>query len=140
MTSPTIVDAGPLVALFDRRDRHHDWAKIHLNALHVPPVSCEPVITEACFLLRRARPGSERLLLDLMSRGRLIIAFDLDAEIAPVSSLMARYANVPMSLADACLVRMAEIHADGRVLTLDGDFRVYCIHGKMPVPATLPGA
>lgn len=73
-----------------------------------------------------------------VTRGDVVFPFRLEDEAASVSALMDRYANVPMSLADACLVRMAEIHPESRVLTLDGDFRIYRIHGKTPVPAILP--
>ena len=66
------------------------------------------------------------------------MAFDLDAEIQAVAALMDRYANVPMSLADACLVRMAELHANSRILTLDGDFRIYRKNGREPLDAVLP--
>lgn len=136
--SLTIVDAGPLVAFFDRRDRHHAWAKARFGELRVALLTCESVITEACFLLRRNAPGSERDILDSLSRSRLLIAFDLAAEAAAVAALMDRYANVPMSLADACLVRMAELHDQSRILTLDGDFRIYRLHGRAPIDTVLP--
>ena len=136
---PTIVDAGPLVAYFDRRDHHHGWARGQLVALASPPLICEPAVTEACFLLRRNLPGAERDLLELLSRGMVLIPFALGDQAAAVVALMDRYANVPMSLADACLVRMAELHEGSRVLTLDGDFRIYRKNGREPLDAVLPG-
>ena len=138
MTSPPIVDAGPLVAFFDRRDRHHPWAKAILEPIRTALMTCEPVITEACFLLHRNLPGADRDLLNSLSQGRLVAPFALGDEAAAVAALMDRYANVPMSLADACLVRMAELHPGARVLTLDGDFRVYRAHGRTPIEAVLP--
>jgi predicted nucleic acid-binding protein len=138
VTPPTILDAGPLVAFFDRRDRYHAWAKAQFHQLRVTVLTCEPVVTEACFLLRRSHPGAERELLDYLSQGRFLIPFDLADEAAAVSALMARYANVPMSLADACLVRMVELHDRSRILTLDGDFRIYRAQGKTPIDAILP--
>jgi predicted nucleic acid-binding protein len=138
MMPSVIVDTGPLVAYFDRRDRYHDWAKAHLGPLQVALATCEPVITEACFLLRRSVTGAERDLLNIVSQRRLVIPFKLADEVAAITNLMNKYANVPMSLADACLVRIAELYAQSRVLTLDSDFRIYRLHGQSPIDVTLP--
>ncbi len=105
MKRPVILDAGPLVAALDRRESPHEWANWQMARLQPPLLTCEAVLSEACFLLRRVRGGSEAVM-DLVTRGVVSIAFRLDAEIIPVAKLLARYANVPMSLADACLVRM----------------------------------
>lgn len=77
-------------------------------------------------------------MLDLLSRGALRIAFRLEDNVDLVARLMGRYASVPMSLADACLVRMAEQHPDSRVLTLDRDFRLYRKHGRHAIPLIMP--
>ena len=90
----------------------------------VPLLTCEAVVSETCFLLRHAR-GGPSAVLELLDRGALRIAFRLEDNVGAVGRLMARYASVPMSLADACLVRMAEQHPDSRVLTLDRDFEHY---------------
>ena len=127
-----------LVAYFDRRDRHHRWASGHLDALLTPPVTCEAVVNETCFLLRRNLPGAERNLIESLSRGRVLIAFDLGNEAATIAALMERYSNVPMSLADACLVRMAEIIPNSRILSLDGDFRIYRKNGRDNLDTVLP--
>ena len=66
------------------------------------------------------------------------IAFSLAEQQAPVLALMQKYRDVPMSLADACLVRMTEIVADPIVLTTDSDFRQYRRHGRQAVPCALP--
>ena len=134
----TIIDAGPLVAALDRGDRHHAWARGRFAELAAAPFTCEAVVTEACFLLRRRFLGAELDLLRFLEQGRIVIAFDLAAELPAVAALMERYANVPMSLADACLVRMAEIHPTARILTLDGDFRIYRKNGREPLDAILP--
>lgn len=138
MIGPTIVDVGPIVALVLHRDLHHDWAEALFDQIRPPLLTCEAVVTEACFLVRSAH-GGRRAVLDLVAKGTIVIDFRLGDEVSAVAALMDRYANVPMSLADACLVRMAELHDGARVLTLDGDFRVYRMHGRVPVPATLPG-
>ena len=139
MIVPTILDTGPLVAFLDRRDPAHAWAVARFREIWPPSLTCEPVIVEACFLLRKT-PAIALSVLDLMTSGDLALGFRLQEEAAHVSSLMSRYANVPMSLADACLVRMAELHADAQVLTLDGDFRVYRRNGREAIDAVMPGS
>ena len=64
--------------------------------------------------------------------------FDLHAEYRAVRDLMRRYREMPMSFADACLVRMAEIHGDAVVWTLDRDFHVYRRHRRQTIPLVTP--
>jgi len=132
-----IVDTGPLVALVDRRDRYHEWASAQLGPAATPLLTCEPVLTEACFLLSALRGGSEAVL-ELVSRGAVLISFNLGEEATTVSRLLARYASVPMTLADASLVRMSERLAGSVVATLDGDFAIYRRHGRQIVPTLMP--
>lgn len=136
MTS-TIVDTGPLVAYFNARDRWHRWAVDQMQALRPPLVTCEPVLTEACFLIHRAggRPGD---LIGKVRQGALVIGLDVAAEAAAVEALMRRYADTPMSLADACLVRLTELHADCRLFTLDSDFEHYRRNGRQTIPLLRP--
>ncbi len=137
MISKVLLDTGPLLALIDRRDRHHAWVVAQFDQILPPLLTCEAVLTEACYLAPRAgRPVEEPLLL--LERGVLRLAFDLSDNFGQVSSLMKRYANVPMALADACLVRMSELVADSAVLTLDGDFRIYRRHRRHKIPVLLP--
>ena len=70
--------------------------------------------------------------------GALVPGFDLGDELEPVLKLLHKYADVPMSLADACLVRMTETLADPVILTTDADFRVYRRHSRQIVPCVLP--
>jgi predicted nucleic acid-binding protein len=137
MSTQVLVDAGPLVALVDERDRYHEWAVAQWAALTPPLFTCEAVLAEACHLLRKFRSGP-RAILEQVVRGVLVVTFALRDEATPVTRLMNRYANVPMSLADACLVRMAEIQSKSKVLTLDSDFRVYRKNGRQVIPAILP--
>jgi uncharacterized protein len=132
-----LVDTGPLVALVDRRDRFHTWAVASLGAIRAPLLSCQPVIAEACFLLRRVR-GGPQAVLSLVERGVVHLDFDFEREVVPISRLLARYANVPMALADACLVRMSELHAGASIVTLDRDFRLYRRHGRQAIPVVIP--
>ena len=138
MASPVvIVDTGPLIALFDRRDLDHQWAGETLRRLQAPLITCEPVITEATFHLGVGTPNG-LALLSMIERGALRTAFDLTEHSRRVRALVERYSNVPMSLADGCLVRMTEVHAESVVWTLDGDFRVYRRHGRQAIPTLMP--
>jgi predicted nucleic acid-binding protein len=132
-----LIDTGPLVALIDRGDRFHAWTTATLEHLQAPLLSCQPVVTEACFLLRHLR-GGQQAVLSLVERGVVRLDFDLEKEVASLSQLLTRYANVPMALADACLVRMSERHASTVVMTLDGDFRLYRRHGRQAIPLVVP--
>ncbi len=137
MIARLIVDAGPLVAFLNHRDRYHAWAKKQLTEVKPPLLTCEAVLSEACFLLRR-KTGGAAAILELMERGLLIAAFDLDDEASRVREIITRYTNVSASLADACLVRMAELHAGSHLLTLDSDFHIYRMHDRKVLPAILP--
>jgi predicted nucleic acid-binding protein len=135
MARNVLVDAGFLVALLSRRDSYHDWALTQARD-HAPPWrTCESVLSEALHLLGGGgMPG----VAGLVQRGALISAFHLDHDVEPVLKLLLKYADVPMSLADACLVRMAETLADPVILTTDSDFRVYRRHSRQIVPCVMP--
>ncbi len=132
-----LVDTGPLVAYLDRSDRDHVWAKEIFMRITQPLLTCESVIAEALFLLRRGGIDPD-CLLNLVVRGLVVPEFPLAAEIRAVQHLMKTYRNVPMSLADACLVRMAEIHENSEVMTLDSDFVVYRKSRRKVIPLLRP--
>jgi predicted nucleic acid-binding protein len=132
-----LVDTGPLVAYLDRSDRDHEWAKEEFMRLTRPLLSCEAVIAESLFLLRRGGIDPDGLL-DLIGRGVVVLEFSLAAEIGAIQQLMKTYRNVPMSLADACLVRMAEIHEKSTVMTLDSDFTIYRKSRRKVIPLLCP--
>ena len=119
-----IVATGPIVAFRNRRERHHAWVASVMDAIEPPMFTCDPVLSEACFLLQHTEGGPDAVL-DLVSRGLIRSDFRVTAELDSVCALMRRFAGVPMSLADACLVRMSELDHSGRVLTLDSDFKIY---------------
>ena len=139
MDRDVIVDTGPLVAYLNKRDTWHDWAVARLSEIESPLETCEAVLTEASFLLRGDARGPDALL-DLLERGHLVCRFQIDQEAEHLRRLMKRYADVPMSLADACLVRITEERRQAKVLTLDRDFRRYRRLGRQVIPLISPKA
>jgi predicted nucleic acid-binding protein len=130
-----IVDTGPLVAFLNRRDRYHAWAVDAFAGLQPPLLTCEAVLSESAFLLRELHGGPEAVL-ELLARGVVTSSFRLQDEVSAVRTLIRRYQR---DLADACLVRMSEVHADCVVLTIDAEFRdVYRRHGRKAIPTRLP--
>lgn len=133
-----LIDTGPIVALLSRRDRHHAWAVEVLAAVRPPLVTCEAVLSEATYLLRGISGGPDRVL-ELVTRGLVVPSFRLEQESASVRALMSRYHNVTMDLADACLVRLSELHPDCLLMTVDAEFRdVYRRRGRQAIPTLLP--
>lgn len=133
MANKIIIDTGPLVAYLNRRDHHHEWVKKQFAQIIPPLLTCESVISEACFLVRGLAGGKEAIM-DLLQRNLIIVSFNLNDEHAAVKKLLARYATLPTSLADAALVRMAEMHSNSQIFTLDKDFHVYRMHGRQTIP------
>lgn len=132
-----LLDTGPLVSFLGSGLRHHAWAVEQWKRLRPPLLTCEPVLTEAAFLLKREGRDTDAIF-ELLERGVMRIAFGVQKEQADLRSLMQRYRNRPMSLADACLVRLSEVHADAEVFTLDSDFRIYRRHGNKVIPVRMP--
>jgi len=136
MRDRPLADTGPLVALLNPRDRYHQWARSMFQQITSPVWTCEPVVTEACFLLRHSVPGV-LAVLELFGRGILQTPFHLDEEVEVIQASLKRYASVPMSLADACLVRMVEQHPSSRLLTLDRHFRIYRTGDRRVIPTAM---
>ena len=122
--NPVLLDTGCIVALLDRSEQHHAPCAEVVGELEAPLVTCEPVLAEACYLLRQVR-GAPAAVLQNVERGIFLVPYRLAGSAAAVSKLMKKYADVPMDLADACLVDMATSYQTGRILTLDRDFRLY---------------
>jgi predicted nucleic acid-binding protein len=139
VSAPLLVDAGPLVALLSERDRHHAWARQAFARTKAPLHTCEAVLSEAWYLLRQSQRG-QTALLELMERDLLSIDFSIMSELTAVRRLVNRYRDQPISLADACLVRMAELRDDAAVLTLDSDFVVYRKNGRQVIALIAPFA
>ncbi len=132
-----IVDTGPLVAFLDRAEQHHRWVVEQVEELDPPLLVCEPVLAEAMHLLARF-PRAQDALFELLENGALSIAFRIEEHVPALLKLHQKYRDRPMSLADACIVRMAEIYERHAVLTLDSDFTVYRKHGRDPLTLIYP--
>jgi predicted nucleic acid-binding protein len=132
-----LADAGPLVALFNPADRYHAWARARFDEFTEPLLTCEPVLAEALFLSGKV-PGAKPRLLALWDRDLLRLSFSAQLEKAALQPLLAKYADLPISLADACLIRMSEVQSDCLVWTLDRHFRVFRRHGRKVIPVVMP--
>jgi predicted nucleic acid-binding protein len=122
--SAILLDTGVIVALLDRSERYHRRCVKAVSRLEGSLVTCESVIAESCYLLRTVRGAADAVLANV-EEGAFQIPLQLSGALAAVRALMKRYADVPMDLADACLVHLAGELDTGRILTLDRDFEVY---------------
>ncbi len=133
----TIIDTGPLVALLRRGEASFGWVAKQFRLLAPPFATCEAVLTETYFLLASEWNGPKQLF-SLLESGLLVVDFSIAEEHRALAALMHKYRDLPMSLADACLVRMAELHSGARVLTLDAHFHRYRKNGRQAVPLIAP--
>lgn len=134
-----LLDTGPLVAFLARDDQHHSWAVDAWSALHDPLLTCESVLSEAVFILNSEGIGPEPLA-QLLSRGIIRVPFIFNTNQSDLLHLLRKYADQPISLADACLVRMAEEFENSRVFTTDRDFLIYKRNGRHLIPLLAPFA
>jgi uncharacterized protein len=135
MARNVIVDAGFVVALLSSRDNHHKWAVTQAYEFPPPWSTCEAVLSESFHLLGGRGAAN---LGALVRRRALLGAFEFAKNVEPVVRLIEKYSDVPMGLADACLVRMTETLADPIVLTTDEDFRFYRRHSRQVIPCVTP--
>jgi predicted nucleic acid-binding protein len=132
-----LADTGPLVALLVSGEAAHPWSADQVKSAPATVLTCDAVVTEALFLLKRAGHDTDKFF-GLIESGFLRSEFDFRAEYKAVRDLMRHYREMPMSFADACLVRLAEIHSDCVVWTLDRDFRVYRRNRRQTIPLLAP--
>jgi hypothetical protein len=125
------MDAGPLVALLDADDQHHKKCVAALKVLREPLVTLWPPVTEAMYLLGDL-PKAQEALWEMLARGVLqFLPLDL-TDVPRMRELMSKYADRPMDLADAALVRVAEREGIRKIFTVDRkDFSVYRLHGQV---------
>lgn len=137
MKSRIIIDTSPLVAFVDKSDNFHHWTVATWKNLIPPLFTCEAVIAESCFLLQNVN-GGENSILSLLEAEIIQIPFNLNKEVTEIKQLMQQYQSVPMSLADACLVRMSELIRESTVFTLDSDFKIYRQYKNQPIALIIP--
>lgn len=137
MRRRVLLDTGPLVAFLNRRDNHHAWARRVLGEIEPPLYTCESVLSEACFLLRHSGAG-QHAVLELVEKGLVLPVLDSRAEAPALRRLLRRYADLPASLADVGLVRLAELFPDSSVLTTDAHFHVYRKEHRKVIPLISP--
>jgi predicted nucleic acid-binding protein len=135
--NPVIADTGPVVALLDPSDGHHSWARDCFKRLAPPVATCEAVLCEVHFLLRRFPPG-RRTLLKLISGGTFSLPFQVGNHLADLAKLLMKYEDTPMDFADACIIQMAEASRDAKVWTIDSDFKIYRLSNRRVVPVLAP--
>jgi predicted nucleic acid-binding protein len=134
----TLLDTGPLVAFLRRDDRHHKWAVETMARLRPPLRTCDAVLAETLYLLRRGGSGAEAVL-ELVHRRIIETGFDVQSECVPLKTLIGKYGANVMDFADACLVRMSELYRQSRVFTVDTQFRdIYRRNGRQVIPTLLP--
>lgn len=132
-----LVDAGPLVALVDADDRHHEACAEALKRIRGPLGTVWPALTEAMYLLLDLPQGQEAVW-EMLARGAVRLLPLDGADLPRIRELMKKYSNRPMDLADAALVRVAERDSLHSIFTVDRrDFGVYRIHGRIR-PTVVP--
>lgn len=121
---PILVDTSFLVTVYDRREPYHQGCMEALARVNQPLVTCEPVVTETMYHLRRI-PGAPEAVLASIREAQLEVPFRVADRAAEVLAHYRKYADTPCDFADACLIAMADDLNTGDILTLDSDFRHY---------------
>lgn len=137
MKAKIIVDTGPLVALLNRNDKAHGWVMAQLADIRPPMITCEAVLAEATYLTSQIK-GAREALIEMVGENFLQIGLQVQDQHAALLAMVKRYVNVPMSLADACIVRLAEMHPKSPVFTLDSDFNIYRKNGRQVIEQICP--
>lgn len=133
---PVILDTGPLVAWFCPRDQHHAWAGKTFTQIPAGGLICEAVLAEVCHLVAKDGIACGKVL-EFVERGGLT-SVSLSGELPVLRNLLDRYSDAPMDFADACVVRLAELHPNVAVCTTDGQFRFFRKNGHEPIPLLAP--
>ena len=121
---PVLLDTGVIVALLDRSERHHSLCASVIETVAAPLVTCDAVIAESCYLLRRLQGASEAVLENVDS-GVFQIPFQLSRSVPQIRRIFRKYRDREVDLADACLIHLAGELGSPEILTLDRDFNVY---------------
>ena len=137
MKPEVLLDTGPLVALLNLNDKYHSWSLRYFRELQPPLITCDAVLAEALYLLRKDA-AAVPFIMGLIERGVIISSFSVSNNVFAIKKLMTKYRDTPMDFADACLVRMTELIGACRVWTVDSDFQVYRRNGRAVIPLIFP--
>ena len=132
-----IADTGPIVALINPRDQRHQWARSAIRQINEPMLTCDAVLSEALFLVSGV-PNGIRRFTEMFTSGAIQSDFATSANFRELAALIQKYQSLPMSFADACLVRLAELHDGASVVTVDSHFQVYRKNGDQPISLVMP--
>ncbi len=132
-----LCDTGPLVAFFNRADQHHAWAKEQFAHIFQPLKTCEAVISETIFVLQSDGLSPDPLF-ETLARGKLLNSFAAADYWPDLRRFIKKYENLPMSLADASLVKMSELSSNCKILTTDRHFRIYRRNERLVIPLIAP--
>lgn len=121
---PVLLDTGVIVSLLDSSEYRHLACIEAIQSCAAPLVTCEAVIAESCYLLRKQRGAAERILESVVS-GAFQIPFQLASQASEIQRILRRYRDREVDFADACLIHMANELRSGEILTLDRDFEIY---------------
>jgi uncharacterized protein len=121
---PILIDTGVIFALFDQNEGAHERCVRTLESIHRPLVTCEAVITESCYLLRRRRDAVDAVLANVKT-GFFGIPLQISIAASQIREIFRKYRDTPCDFADACLIAMADHLNTGDILTLDSDFAHY---------------
>ena len=122
---PYLLDTGPLVALLNKNDRHHEQAKKVFSQVAPPFITCEAVISEACFLVSRYHPEAAQEILSWGMKKVFTLPFQAENHLSFLAKTLKKYADVPASFADACLIQCASLYKTPHIATFDSDFTIY---------------
>jgi predicted nucleic acid-binding protein len=121
---PVLLDTGVIVAWLDRREQFHARSAEIVGRLVAPIVTCEAVIAEACYLLRKI-PGACETVMANIEAGTFHVPLRLTESVGDVRRILRKYRDRNIDLADACLICLADTLETGDILTLDSDFQFY---------------
>lgn len=136
---PVLLDTGVIVSLLDSSEHRHRACIEAIQSCDAPLVTCEAVIAESCYLLRKQRGAAEKILENVAS-GAFQIPFQLASEANEIQHILRRYRDREIDLADACLIHLADELRTGEILTLDRDFEIYRWSGNKRFQPLIPFA
>ncbi|MGM0746105.1 MAG: type II toxin-antitoxin system VapC family toxin [Bacteroidota bacterium] len=120
----SLIDAGPIIALFDNSDQYHNTVLSLIKEYRAGLITTWPVLTEVCYMLDFNR-NTQIDFLDWIIAGGLDIYNIQKWQIGGIKDWFSRYSDLPADLADCTLMEVAETENIDSIITLDRDFSVY---------------